>query len=572
MPIVIPVKFAFAAHDLWFDPVSSGAEAGDHVVCETERGLEFGLVTADAFEVPEEELGHELKPLVRVASDDDIDLAEKLADKGDEALPVFRKYASDLELDMKPIAVEFLFSEDKAIFYFTAEDRVDFRQLVKDLSAYFHVRIDMRQIGVRDETRLIGGYAHCGQELCCCRFGGQFEPVSIRMAKEQDLPLNSAKISGVCGRLMCCLRYEFEAYKDFKNRAPKKKQLIDTPLGKAKIIEYDTPREMLRLRLENGKQFCVNLADMTCSSEACCKAKENGCTCRPDTVMRETLDAIESPDIALALLELDRENGISDDDDVLSEADRIQTTSPTRARAERSRARRDERRRKNDDAQSTQDSSADKRSNRSSRKGSDDSQQSSRTPRRRSSSEKTAANARDNQTSSSRRRRHMSATDREAAFVRAAGSTQDSKKSETPKDAQAPKSTRSHRTHKAASSNKNAAAHTESASAEKNTQQSSRRRHKTADGKTLARTTQTKNAAIAKKGNNNNEPRRSTKAATPSVAEQVATSEVKVTRRRPGDRGGSQPAENSTKSSSETRKNSNRRSRRTHKSAPKTDE
>ena len=110
------------------------------------------------------------------------------------------------------------------MFYFAAEERVDFRQLVKDLSSTLHIRVDMRQIGVRDETRLVGGYAQCGQELCCTRFGGQFEPVSIRMAKEQDLPLNSSKISGVCGRLMCCLRYEFEAYKDFKSRAPKRRR------------------------------------------------------------------------------------------------------------------------------------------------------------------------------------------------------------------------------------------------------------------------------------------------------------------------------------------------------------
>lgn len=144
-----------------------------------------------------------------------------------------------------------------------------------------------RLIGVRDETRLVGGYAQCGQELCCTRFGGQFEPVSIRMAKEQDLPLNSSKISGVCGRLMCCLRYEFEAYKDFKSRAPKKKTLIDTPLGKARIQEYDTPREQLVLRLENGKVFKVNLADMTCSEGCKKKAAEQGCNCRPDCVTRE---------------------------------------------------------------------------------------------------------------------------------------------------------------------------------------------------------------------------------------------------------------------------------------------
>ena len=218
------------------------------------------------------------------------------------------------------------------MFYFAAEERVDFRQLVKDLSSTLHIRVDMRQIGVRDETRLVGGYAQCGQELCCTRFGGQFEPVSIRMAKEQDLPLNSSKISGVCGRLMCCLRYEFEAYKDFKSRAPKKKTLIDTPLGKARIQEYDTPREQLVLRLENGKVFKVNLADMTCSEGCKKKAAEQGCNCRPDCVTRDVLERIESPEMRLALMELDRENGV-DVGDGLSSADRLAgTTMPKRRR------------------------------------------------------------------------------------------------------------------------------------------------------------------------------------------------------------------------------------------------
>ena len=142
------------------------------------------------------------------------------------------------------------------------------------------------------------------------------------MAKEQDLPLNSAKISGVCGRLMCCLRYEFEAYKDFKSRAPKKKTLIDTPLGKAKIQEYNTPREQLVLRLESGKVFRVNLSDMTCSEGCKKRAEEQGCSCRPDCVTRDILERIESPDIALALMELDREAGI-DVGDGLSRADRL---------------------------------------------------------------------------------------------------------------------------------------------------------------------------------------------------------------------------------------------------------
>ena len=233
--------------------------------------------------------------MVRIATDADLDRADDLADAGEDAMTDFRRLVEKNGLDMKPVGVEYLFGGEKAVFYFAAEDRVDFRQLVKDLSAHFHVRVDMRQIGVRDETRLQGGYATCGQELCCTRFGGQFEPVSIRMAKEQDLPLNSAKISGVCGRLMCCLRYEFEAYKDFKSRAPKKKTLIDTPLGKARIMEYSTPREQLVLRLENGKVFRVNLSDMSCTDENKERCEQQKCACRPDCVTRDVLERLESP-------------------------------------------------------------------------------------------------------------------------------------------------------------------------------------------------------------------------------------------------------------------------------------
>jgi len=249
MPLVVPVKFTYASRDLWFDPQDLDILEADYAICSTERGTEIGLVTADPFEVPQDEIGQPLKPVLRVASDIDLQLADDLAIQGDEAMVDFRRLVKELDLEMKPVGVEYLFGGEKAVFYFAAEERVDFRQLVKDLSSTLHIRVDMRQIGVRDETRLVGGYAQCGQELCCTRFGGQFEPVSIRMAKEQDLPLNSSKISGVCGRLMCCLRYEFEAYKDFKSRAPKKKTLIDTPLGKARIQEYDTPREQLVLRL-----------------------------------------------------------------------------------------------------------------------------------------------------------------------------------------------------------------------------------------------------------------------------------------------------------------------------------
>ena len=315
MPTVIPVKFTYAARDLWFDPAATGAQEADHVICTTERGTEIGLATADAREVTPEELSHtighsQLREIVRIATDADLDRAEKLAARGDEAMPTFRRLVSASGLEMKPVGVEYLFDGDKAVCYFAAEDRVDFRQLVRDLSRELHVRIDMRQIGVREEAAIVGGYGHCGQELCCRRFSTSFDPVSIRMAKEQDLPLNSTKISGACGRLMCCLRYEFEAYRDFKGRAPKRNAVIDTPLGKGKIVEYNTPKEQIVLRLEGGKTIRVDLADMTASEAACKKSQELGCACRPDTVTREVLEKLQSPDVQMALAELDRKNGV----------------------------------------------------------------------------------------------------------------------------------------------------------------------------------------------------------------------------------------------------------------------
>ncbi|QWT17371.1 hypothetical protein KPC83_05905 [Collinsella sp. zg1085] len=352
MPIVVPVKFPYAAHELWFDPAGVDIVQADFVVCSTERGTEFGLVTANPFEVSFNELAAPLKPVLRVATEHDLMLADKHARLAEEAMPEFRRLIKQNQLEMKAVAVEYLHGDEKAVFYFSAEDRVDFRQLVRDLAGVFHVRIDMRQIGVRDETRIAGGYATCGQELCCARFGGQFEPVSIRMAKEQDLPLNSSKISGMCGRLMCCLRYEFEAYKDFKHRAPKRNTLIDTPLGKARIQEYNTPREQLILRLETGRVFRVDLSDMVYSDAhdashacGCHKASQSfesgeqgracGGACRPNCVTRDIMDKIESPEIQLALAELDRQNGV-DMGAGLDHSDRIASAGPTpRAAARR---------------------------------------------------------------------------------------------------------------------------------------------------------------------------------------------------------------------------------------------
>ncbi len=297
MPTVVGVKLRYAPKQLWFDPAGSAPEMGDAVIVETERGIEFGYVSAAPHDVEPSEVPAPLKPVMRVAGPEDLEYQEELEGKEAEALPVFRELVNEYKLDMKPIDVEYLFGGDKVVFYFVAEERVDFRDLVKDLASRFRARIDMRQVGVRDEARMVGGLGHCGEQLCCVRFGGEFQPVSIRMAKEQDLPLNPLKISGLCGRLMCCLRYEYEAYKDFKSRAPKKGAIVETPLGLAKVFELHTPRETIGMKFEDGKRVNVPLADMACS-------KGTGCPC---SVSREVLEEAGGTGTALAFAALDRE-------------------------------------------------------------------------------------------------------------------------------------------------------------------------------------------------------------------------------------------------------------------------
>jgi cell fate regulator YaaT (PSP1 superfamily) len=298
MPTIVGVKLRFAPKTLWFDPFGTAPSEGDTVIVETERGTEIGLVVEAPREVAVAELHSALKPVIRVATEQDRARIDEYDELERAAIPIFRELVHAHKLDMKPIDVEYLFGGDKVVFYFVAEERVDFRELVRELASRFKARIDMRQIGVRDEARMIGGLGHCGEQLCCMRFGGEFQPVSIRMAKEQDLPLNPLKISGLCGRLMCCLRYEFEAYRDYKQRAPKKGTIIETPLGLAKVSELNTPHETVGMRLEDGKRFSVPLKDM-----GCCKG--TGCPC---SVSREVLEEAGGTGMALALAALDREN------------------------------------------------------------------------------------------------------------------------------------------------------------------------------------------------------------------------------------------------------------------------
>ena len=261
---VAPVKLNVGPKVLWFDPAGLDLHAHDHVIVRTERGHEFGELTSGIMDVSDDliaGLSSPLKPVLRIATTADEEKKEELDTRAAEALIAFRHLVQETNTDMHPVEVEFLFDGEKAVFFFEAEERVDFRELVRRLASEFHVRVDMRQIGVRDAARMIGGLGHCGQELCCRRMGGDFNPVTIRMAKEQGLSLNPQKISGCCGRLMCCLRYEFETYKEFNARAPKLGAKVDVPGGVAKVTDVALPTETIALRLEDGKTIRVPLAE-----------------------------------------------------------------------------------------------------------------------------------------------------------------------------------------------------------------------------------------------------------------------------------------------------------------------
>lgn len=258
MQRIAPVGLQYNPKTLWFDAGDLEIEVGQPVIVETERGLEFGSLVSDIFEASEEDLEilkSPLKPVIRQASEEDIELAKKLRERSKEALVSFKEIVESSGEEMSPVSVEFLFSEDKAIFYFKSDKRIDFRDLVRKLASHFKVRIDMRQIGVRDEARIVGGLGHCGQELCCKRFGGSFNQVSIKMAKDQDLSLNPAKISGVCGRLMCCLRYEADAYQDCKSRCPKVGSCIKSQGGCCgTVTQIDVLREEVSVALEEEEK------------------------------------------------------------------------------------------------------------------------------------------------------------------------------------------------------------------------------------------------------------------------------------------------------------------------------
>lgn len=220
MTKVIGVRFRKAGKVYFFDPSNMSIKAGDHVIVETARGIEYGIVVLGGREVDDKKVVQPLKPVIRMANQTDEDTEKRNKEKEKEAFRVCQEKIQKHDLQMKLIDAEYTFDNNKVLFYFTADGRIDFRELVKDLAAVFKTRIELRQIGVRDETKIRGGIGICGRPLCCHTYLSEFIPVSIKMAKEQNLSLNPTKISGVCGRLMCCLKNEEETYEDLNSRLP----------------------------------------------------------------------------------------------------------------------------------------------------------------------------------------------------------------------------------------------------------------------------------------------------------------------------------------------------------------
>ena len=248
---VVGVRFRSAGKIYYFAPGKLNLNVGMHVIVETARGVEMGTVMLASREVPENEVIQPLKPVIRIATEADEKVVEKNHEKEKEAFKICLQKIAKHKLDMKLVEAEYTFDNNKLLFYFTADGRIDFRELVKDLAAVFRTRIELRQIGVRDETKIMGGIGICGRELCCHSYLSEFAPVSIKMAKEQNLSLNPTKISGVCGRLMCCLKNEEETYEYLNSRLPNVGDYVTTDDGfRGEVSSVSVLRQMVKVVVE----------------------------------------------------------------------------------------------------------------------------------------------------------------------------------------------------------------------------------------------------------------------------------------------------------------------------------
>lgn len=251
---VVGVRFKKAGKIYYFDPADMNIQKDTYVVVETARGIEFGECVIGIKEINENDIVSPLKSVLRIATNEDIEKHFKNKDKEKDAFDICLKKIQEHGLTMKLIDVEYTFDNNKVIFYFTADGRVDFRDLVKDLATIFKTRIELRQIGVRDEAKMLGGLGPCGRPMCCSSFLGDFASVSIKMAKEQNLSLNPTKISGICGRLMCCLNYEQSTYEDVRKRMPKVGSIVKTSEGTGEVFSNNIVKESIKVKLKKGEE------------------------------------------------------------------------------------------------------------------------------------------------------------------------------------------------------------------------------------------------------------------------------------------------------------------------------
>lgn len=259
MAEVIGVRFKDVGKIYYFDPAGNHLKRGNRVIVETARGIECGEIAMENREIAEEELVQPLKPLIRVATEADLKKVEENHKKEKAAFDICLKKIAVHKLEMKLVEVEYTFDNSKILFYFTADGRVDFRELVKDLASVFRTRIELRQIGVRDEAKMLGGLGICGRPFCCSTFLSGFQPVSIKMAKEQGLSLNPVKISGICGRLMCCLKYEQETYADLLRTVPGVNAVVMTPMGRGTVTDHNLITGVVYVRLASAPEAAPHL-------------------------------------------------------------------------------------------------------------------------------------------------------------------------------------------------------------------------------------------------------------------------------------------------------------------------
>ena len=295
MADVVGIVFQSGGKVYYFDPASLDLAHGEQVVVQTMRGTEIGEVVHGPREVPEGELPAPLKRVVRKASSNDLEMVENNKALRAEAMAVCRDLIKKHGLAMKLVDAEIVFGGGKIVFSFSAEERIDFRALVSDLAKALKMRIELRQIGAREETRLLGGLGPCGRDLCCSLFQGDQDPVSIRMAKEQNLPLNPMKISGLCGRLMCCLKYEQEQYVCFRKEVPNRGTKVQTEMGEGVVVGFQLTKESLTLRMPDGSLAEVPLSRCGCGGGPCGGAAEGEASKADDADVAATAGAGREP-------------------------------------------------------------------------------------------------------------------------------------------------------------------------------------------------------------------------------------------------------------------------------------